>query len=293
MKTRQLCFGNFLLWYQGCIRYLRSWCWRRRPPSSCRVSTVGFHWRRRSWRCSSPSTPPCWEELDVSAGFVFSDCAAHVHDILVVNPVVQAVEVDPVGTERAKKTSLRSHAQAMKKKSVILVWTNNNTRQCKRLAVRGQRARAWVVGLLTEQPVSERAPSPGQTQHDNAVVPLSQGLVFFDTWLVWLNINSNGEFFFFTNDSARRRNLCILPLSWRSPGCSWKSGRAGRRWAAGLLSCDPARRRWHCWPRTSPSPRPCRVTPVPRGFAVTTERQKEKIYTNTNGICTRRFLLKF
>lgn len=56
------CFCYFLLWYKSCICYLRRWCWRSRPPSSCHVSSVGFHWRHRSWRCSSPNTLSCWEE---------------------------------------------------------------------------------------------------------------------------------------------------------------------------------------------------------------------------------------
>lgn len=69
----------------------------------------------------------------------------------------------------------------------------------------------------------------------------------------------------------------FLPLPWRSLGCSWKSGRAGCRWAACLPSCVPARCRWHCWAWTSPFPRPCTVTPACRGFAATAQTQKWKI----------------
>lgn len=57
-----------------------------------------------------------------------SDCAAHVQDILVVTPMVQAVEVNLVGTERAKKTSL----QDTQGQGKLNYWRINQL-NCKRL----------------------------------------------------------------------------------------------------------------------------------------------------------------
>lgn len=102
----------FLLRYETFICYLRSWRGGSRPPSSCRVSSVGFHWRQRSWCCSSPRTPSCGEwGAKRQRRVCGSDWAWLVHDVLVVTPVVQAVEADPVGTEGAVKTSLRCHTE--------------------------------------------------------------------------------------------------------------------------------------------------------------------------------------
>lgn len=54
-------------------------------------------------------------ERDVSELCV-SDCATRVHDVLFESPVVQAVEVDSVGTEGAVEASLWSHTETRKMK---------------------------------------------------------------------------------------------------------------------------------------------------------------------------------
>lgn len=148
---------------------------------------------------------------------------------------------------------------------------------------------------LKIQAVTEMAPSPGQTQYykkcrSDAIAPFSQHLVS-STPAVSLNMIFNGLSLIlpgFNNWSFGKTNrwlvqnsfgelLCVLPLSWRSLCGSWKSGRAGCRWAACPLSYDPARCRWHCWPQTSPFPCPCTVTPVPRALAAIAQTQKRRI----------------